>query len=77
MTHLQLASSREEVERPSNFELACRLLRDVLRMERHANFLWTNGRWQHATVDDIMKRANEHQKRAGRQQFKGKAVWQV
>lgn len=72
---MQLVSQRSEVERPSDFQIACRLLRDVLRQDRHANFLWTNGRWQPACLDDIMTRANAYLKSVGREQFRGKASW--
>jgi hypothetical protein len=74
---MQLVSQRKEIERPSDFALACRLLRDVLRQDRDCNYLWTNGRWQPASLDDIMRRANSHLKSVGREQFKGKAAWIV
>jgi hypothetical protein len=77
MTHLHLASNRNEIERPSNWDLALRIIRDELRQEMHANFLWTNGRWHPATVDDIMLRANHHLKRVGRPQFTGKEEWRA
>jgi hypothetical protein len=77
MTHLHLASNRKEVERPSNWDLAIRIVKDVLRMEPHAYFLWSNGRWEHATVDDIMRRANMRQKSFNRPQFSGKREWIV
>jgi hypothetical protein len=72
---MHLAATCEAPERPSVFDLAIRILRDNLRQERHANFLWTNGRWQPATLDDIMRRANARLKSLGRPQFTGKADW--
>jgi hypothetical protein len=77
MTHLQLASQLTPVEKPSDFELACRMLRDNLRSEPHAYFLWTDGSWCHAHIDDIMRRANVRLKSMGRPQFTGKAEWRV
>ena len=72
---MQLVSNRNEVERPSNYDLACRMVQDVLRQEPHANFLLTDGKWQHATVDDVMRRANSRLKSMGRPQFTGKREW--
>ena len=72
---MHLASSRELPTPPSNFELACRVLRDVLRQEPHAYFLWTQGAWVHADVDAIMKRANVRLKSMGRPQFTNKREW--
>jgi hypothetical protein len=72
---MHLASVRELPERPSNFDRACRLLRDNLRQEPHANYLWTNGRWQPASLDQIMLRANQLLKSTGRPQFTGKPDW--
>jgi hypothetical protein len=74
---IQLASVREHPERPSVFDLACRILRDNLRQEPHANFLWTDGRWQPAKLDDIMRRANVRRKSLGHPQFTGKREWIV
>jgi hypothetical protein len=75
MTHLHLASHRKEIEKPSDFDQACHILRDVLRKEWHANLLWQNGRWVNATVDDIMTAANVRRKQAGLPQFGGKLSW--
>jgi hypothetical protein len=72
---MHLVSTCELPERPSDFEIACRILREVLRRDAHCNYLWTNGRWVHATVDDIMCRANEYRKRMGHSQFTGKPEW--
>jgi hypothetical protein len=72
---IQLASVCELPERPSCFDLACRILRDNIRQEPHCNYLWTGGRWVPATLDDIMQRANARLKSLGRQQFTGKASW--
>ena len=77
MTQLQLVPQRKPIERPSDFEKACRLLGDVLRQRPHANFLWTAGRWLPATIDDIMRRANERLKSVDGEQFKGKSSWLV
>jgi hypothetical protein len=74
---MQLVSTRELPERPSVFDQACRLLRDNLREEPRGYFLWTNGRWMPASLDDIMRRANEHRKRMGHPQFTGKPEWAV
>jgi hypothetical protein len=72
---MYLAATCEIPEPLSVFDQACRLLRDNLRQEPQANLLWTNGRWQPATLDDIMKRANLRLKSLGRPQFTGKADW--
>ncbi len=77
MTHLQLASQRQETERPSDFDIAKRLLRDNLREEIRGYLLWTDGRWVPAGIDDIMVRANVVRKRSGHPQFTGKASWFV
>ena len=77
MTSLQLVSSRKPLEKPSNFELACRLLKDVLRMEPEANYLLTDGRWRPASLDDKMLRANQRLKSIGRPQFANKQSWVV
>jgi len=72
---MQLVSQRSEVERPSDFDIAKRLLRDNLRENRGRYELWTNGNWILADFDAIMTRANAYLKSVGREQFKGKAVW--
>jgi hypothetical protein len=72
---IQLVSQRQEIERPSNFDIACRLLRGYLREEPRGYFLWTNGRWVPASLDDIMLRANQLLKSMGRPQLAGKAEW--
>jgi hypothetical protein len=74
---MQLVAQTEAPERPSVFDMACRILRDNLRQEPHCNFLWTNGRWQPASLDDIMRRANVRLKNLGRPQFTGKPDWAV
>ena len=74
---MQLVSTRERPERPSVFDQACRLLRDNFRQEPHCNYLWTNGRWTPATLDEIMRRANERLKSVGRPQFTQKAAWVI
>jgi len=77
MTHLQLASQRQEIERPSDFDIAKRLLRDNLSEELRGYLLWTDGRWVPASIDDIMRRANIVRKRSGQPQFNGKLSWVV
>jgi hypothetical protein len=74
---MHLASVCELPEHPSVFDQACRLLRDNLRQEPHCNYLWTNGRWVHASLDEIMRRANEYLKSMGRPQFTGKRDWVI
>jgi uncharacterized protein YbjT (DUF2867 family) len=74
---MQLVASNEVPERPSVFDQALRIVRDILRQEPHAYFLWTNGRWSPASVDDIMRRANERLKNLGRPQFGNKREWIV
>jgi len=72
---MHLVSSRKEIEKPSDFELACRILKDVLRQEPDCNFLWTDGRWQPADYNDIMRRANSRLKSLNRPQFDRKREW--
>jgi hypothetical protein len=72
---LSLVSERHEVERPSDFDIAKRLLRDNLSEEIRGYLLWTDGRWVPAGVDDIMRRANIVRKRSGQPQFTGKVSW--
>lgn len=74
---MHLASNRHEIERPSVFELGCRLLGDDLRLERHAYFLRTGDHWEHADVDAIMRRVNERRKAMGHPQFTNKSEWVV
>lgn len=74
---MQLVSNRREIERPSNWQLALRLLRDNLRENQGRYELWTNGRWEPASVDDIMRRANQRLKSVGRKQFPGKETWRA
>jgi hypothetical protein len=75
MTPLQLVSQRQEIERPSNWDLAKRLLRENLRENRGKYELWTHGQWVPANVDSIMLRANTRLKNLGRAQFPGKLEW--
>jgi hypothetical protein len=72
---MQLVSQHNEIERPSNFDIACRLLRDNLRECCGKYELWTHGRWVGAHIDDIMLRANQLLKSTGRPQMAGKACW--
>ena len=74
---MHLATTCEAPERPADFDLALRIVRDVLRVEWHAYFLWTDGQYVHANVDDIMRRANQRRKRLGQPQFTGKREWVV
>jgi hypothetical protein len=74
---IQLVSQRQAPEKPSVFDQACRLLRDNIRLDPHVTYLWTNGRWMPASLDDVMRRANEQLKRLGRQQFTQKPEWRV
>lgn len=74
---MQLVSNRQEIERPSDFDIAKRLLRENLRENRGGYELWTFGRWEPADLDEIMRRANVVRKRAGHPQFMGKPEWRV
>jgi hypothetical protein len=74
---MHLASQRKEVEKPSVFDLACRILKDVIRLDPHATYLWTHGRWHPASLDEVMRRANQRLKNLGRPQFTQKREWIV
>jgi hypothetical protein len=72
---MQLVSSQELPERPSCFDRACRILGDNLRRDPDKNYLWTDGRWVPASLDEIMRRANQQLKAFGRPQFTNKREW--
>ena len=72
---MHLAARTEIPERPSAFDMTCRILRDVIRLDAKVNYLWTDGRWQPATLDEIMRRANRRRKSLGHPQFTGKKEW--
>jgi hypothetical protein len=74
---MHLASVRQEVERPSVFDRACRILGDNLRLDARVNYLWTNGRWVPASLDDIMRRANERLKSTGQPQIINNPAWVI
>ena len=74
---MHLCAQNEAPEPLSDFEKACRLIKDNLRRGRLKNELWTDGNWIPADLDDIMRRANMRCKAMGLPQFRGKPLWIV
>jgi len=74
---IHLASVRKEIERPSVFDRACRILKGNIRQDVDVNYLWTNGRWAPASLDDIMRRANQVLKNTGQPQITNKSEWVI